>query len=643
MTGESQNIKADQLEKLRALFPSLFVEDQLDWEKLKATFSDSINFSNERYLLNWAGKTDAYKVLQTQTTATLNPCPEESINFDTTENIFIEGENLEVLKILQKSYYGKIKVICIDPPYNTGSDSFVYPDKFGEKKEDYLKRVGDKDEDGFLMKEGLFRKNSKDSGHFHSNWLSMMYPRLFLARTLLQEDGIIFVHIDDNEVHNLRLLMNEVFGEENFIAQVIIETATDNNPSLISNEHEYLLTYAKNKSVHSNWKKESTKGLLIQKKYEELKKAYKEPGTIQVKLREWLKQNKKEFEGVMHYDNVDSNGIYHDADIANPKFGGYFYDVLHPITGRACKIPEKGFRYPEDTMLRLIKEGNIIFGEDETTLIKPKKRLEDAKEVFRSVIYNDGRAASKRLSDLLGRDIFKFPKDELLEKLFLDFTTSSEDIILDFFGGSGTTAHAVIEKNIEDNGNRKFIIVQLPESCEKESEAYKAGFKTIAEISKERIRRVIQKIESQRTEQGDLFESPLDNKKLGFKVFKLAPSNFKIWRSDELSKNELVLQLEAFANPIRSISKEEDILYELLLKSGSILTDKITKEETHYEINNGELIIILKEINESILNTIIEKKPLKVITLDTLFSGNDQLKSNSILQFKEAGIDFKTI
>src|SRR4030065_2840576 len=221
MNGESFDIKQDRLQRLKELFPELFAENQLDWEKLKAAFGDDINFANERYVLNWAGKSDAFRVLQQPTTATLKPMPEESVNFDTTETLFMEGENLEVLKVLQKAYYGKIKCIIIDPPYNTGSDSFIYPDSYKESKEDYQKRIGEKDEEGYLLKEGYFRKNSKDSGHYHSNWLSMMYPRLFLAKNLLRDDGVIFVHIDDNEVHNLRLIMNEIFGEENILSELI--------------------------------------------------------------------------------------------------------------------------------------------------------------------------------------------------------------------------------------------------------------------------------------------------------------------------------------------------------------------------------------------------------------------------------------
>jgi len=246
MDGKSLNIKEKKINRLKEIIPEAFTENKIDWEKMKAALSDDIEFKNERYVLNWAGKSDAFRALQTPSTATLAPCREESVDFDKTGNIFIEGENLEVLKVLQKSYFGKIKMIYIDPPYNTGNDNFIYPDKFSESKEEYLSRIGDKDETGFMTREGLFRRNSKDSGHYHSNWLSMMYPRLFLARNLLRDDGVIFVSIDDNEVHNLRLLMNEVFGEENFVAQFVWRTDGNfDNQAKIKNCHEYVMLYAK--------------------------------------------------------------------------------------------------------------------------------------------------------------------------------------------------------------------------------------------------------------------------------------------------------------------------------------------------------------------------------------------------------------
>ncbi|MDI6687707.1 MAG: site-specific DNA-methyltransferase, partial [Desulfobacterales bacterium] len=270
MNGKSLGIKQEKIERLKELLPEVFTEEKIDWEKLKATLGEDIEFKNERYVLNWAGKSDAFKVLQSPTTATLVPDRNESVDFDDTGNVFIEGENLEVLKVLQKSYFGKIKMIYIDPPYNTGNDNFIYPDRFSETKEEYLERIGDKDELGYMTREGLFRKNSKDSGHYHSNWLSMMYPRLFLARNLLKDDGVIFVSIDDHEVHNLRLLMNEVFGEENFVANVVWEKkyTRSNDAKWFSDNHDHILVFSKNK--------ESLK-FNLQTRTEEQLKSYSNP------------------------------------------------------------------------------------------------------------------------------------------------------------------------------------------------------------------------------------------------------------------------------------------------------------------------------------------------------------------------------
>jgi adenine-specific DNA-methyltransferase len=252
MDGKSLNITEEKINQLKEILPEAFTENKIDWEKLKAALGDDIEFKNERYVLNWAGKSDAFRALQTPSTDTLVPCKDESVNFDATGNIFIEGENLEVLKVLQKSYFGKIKMIYIDPPYNTGNDTFIYPDRFSESKDEYLNRIGDKDETGLMTREGLFRKNSKDSGHYHSNWLSMMYPRLFLARNLLRDDGVIFVSIDDNEVHNLRLLMNEVFGEENFRNAIVIKRGAKSvqmqfeTVDKLGSGYETVLMYTKN-------------------------------------------------------------------------------------------------------------------------------------------------------------------------------------------------------------------------------------------------------------------------------------------------------------------------------------------------------------------------------------------------------------
>lgn len=473
MDGESLNIEQDNLAKLKEQFPNLFSEGKLDWEKLKATFSDDINFSNERYVLNWAGKSDAFKVLQVPTTATLKPMVEESVNFDTTENIFIEGENLEVLKVLQKSYYNKIKCIIIDPPYNTGSDSFIYPDSFKESKEEYQKRIGDKDEEGFLMKEGMFRKNSKDSGHYHSNWLSMMYPRLFLAKNLLKDDGVIFVHIDDNEVHNLRLLMNEIFGEENFISELVWKKRVSpaNDSHWFSSDHEYILIFAKFKEKWSPNK---------------------------------LDRNEKQNSYYTNPDN-DTRGPWNSAAYTCNKNKderpNLYYPLINPNTGEEVWPKETAvWAYSKETHEQHLRDNLLYWGVDGKSKSPRKKQfITEAKKVVpRSVLdYTDVGSTQSATLDFLKifeHNYFNYTKPIELIKRLVKLSIESNDIIIDFFAGSGTTGQAVLELNKEDSSKRKFILVQLPEQSSLDSEAYRAGFKTIAEITKERIRRVIKKI-----------------------------------------------------------------------------------------------------------------------------------------------------
>lgn len=623
MTGSSLNITQDNLAQLQQLFPNIFSEGKIDMEKFKATFSDNINFANERYVLNWAGKSDAFKVLQMPTTATLKPQPEQSINFDTTENVFIEGENLEVLKVLQKSYYNKVKCIIIDPPYNTGNDSFIYPDSFKENKADYEKRVGDKDEEGYLMKEGMFRKNSKDSGHFHSNWLSMMYPRLFLAKNLLRDDGVIFVHIDDNEVHNLRLIMNEIFGEENFVAQIVWQKkyAATNDSKGFSTTHDYIIAYQKSSNFQRN----------LLPRTEEQNKPYKN-------------------------DDGDGKGLWRSDNILVKSFSPTaVYPIINPNTGEEY-FPPKGssWRANKETMDEWIAENRIFFGRDGKGAPQLKRYLNEVQQgkvpitwwSYEDAGHND--AANRELGELFGsKTPFDTPKPVKLIKLILQIASSNsnEDFIMDFFAGSGTLSQAVLELNKEDgNGNRKFILVQLPELIDESSEVANSGFKTIADISKERIRKAIEKTESEIKENKNLLNgNDYKNLDLGFKVFKLSPSNFKIWRGNEISEQNLVEQLDAFTNPVKPESKTDNMLFELILKAGYLLTDKVEAKEKFFLVKEGELIIALAEMNQQIIDTIIKAQPQKVITLDNLFAGNDQLKTNTVLQMKDAGIDFKTI
>ncbi len=617
MEGKSLDITEEKRNRLKEIIPEAFTEGKIDWEKLKATLGEDIEFKNERYVLNWAGKSEAFRVLQSPTTATLVPCEEESVEFDDTDNIFIEGENLEVLKVLQKSYFGKIKMIYIDPPYNTGNDKFIYPDKFSETKEDYLSRIGDKDETGYMTREGLFRKNSKDSGHYHSNWLSMMYPRLFLARNLLREDGVIFVSIDDNEVHNLRLLMNEVFGEENFIGKLVWKrrassALADNNVSV---DHEYVICFHKG-------------------------------------LFSGFTGNEKIFKSYRNPDN-DPRGDWVLGDLTVGMTASMrpnqAYDLVDPITKKVYPHnPNRVWAYIPSSMEKLVDEGRIHFPEDisrRPMMKRFKNELKDTHNPFSSLMMDVGlnTEATKQIQQIMDGNIFEYSKPLSLLKIISKQVTSSQtDIILDFFSGSGTTAHAIFDLNKQDNGNRKFIMVQLPEKCDEKSEAYKAGYKTIAEIGKERIRRVIRKIKADKQSKLDV-DDTTDKQNLGFKVFKLQQSNFKIWRSDVKTEEELVTQLTLHTDPVDENAKIKNILYELLLKSGVPLTARIEEKGGYYQVNDGEITLMLEKVNESFIKKVIAENPNKVITLDRLFNNNDQLKTNTALQMKDAGIEFKAV
>jgi len=613
MEGKSLNITEEKINQLKEILPEAFTEDKIDWEKLKAALGDNIEFKNERYVLNWAGKSDAFRALQTPSTATLVPSKEESVNFDESENIFIEGENLEVLKVLQKSYFSKIKMIYIDPPYNTGNDNFIYPDRFAESREEYLSRIGDKDETGLMTREGLFRKNSKDSGHYHSNWLSMMFPRLFLARNLLRDDGVIFVSIDDNEVHNLRLLMNEVFGEENFVESFIWRSRLGKGATseVTATLHEYILSYCKNiNNLELAGDIRTTSG---EKKE---------------RIRQWGQGDRREDRPTMFYP-VESN-----------EFG-----TILPIKPDGT---EGRWRVRKDKFEEMQAKNLVVFekqtdGRIEAYRIIPEGTITETAQdsILNSEIVKTTAHGSKEINNLFGFKIFDYPKPSNLLIHFTDLVTTNSDIILDFFAGSCTTAHAVLSLNKEDGGNRKFICVQLLEKCEENSEAFKAGYKTIAEIGKERIRRVIKKIREER--EGKLDFEDKGDKDLGFKVFKLQESNFKIWRTNIETEEELVAQMQQHLEPLDENAKIEDVLYELLLKSGVSLTAKIKNKKDFILVNGDEVALMLEKADEKIIKQILAVKPKKVFTLDRLFKDNDKLKTNTALQMKDAGIEFKVI
>lgn len=652
LDGMSLSPTEEKLKALREVLPEVFTENQIDWEKLKATLGENINFSNERYVLNWAGKSDAFKVLQVPSSKTLVPARDESVNFDETQNIFIEGENLEALKVLQKSYFGKVKMIYIDPPYNTGNDSFIYPDKFSETKADYEKRVGDKDEEGYLTKDGMFKKNSKENGQYHSNWLNMMMPRLYLAKNLLRQDGVIFVSIDDNEVHNLRLLMNEVFGEENFIEQIIWKKRYGGGAKekYLVNLHEYILMFSK--------AKENIDPIFINNNNEFIEKYY----------------TKKD-------EKFNDRGPFRLQPLEAAKSMGERKNLVFEIPGPDGVVikPKRQWLWSQERVLKALKENNLEFNKDKngewTVAIKQYLRDDSGNEkklkvtsIIEGIFTQHGTKEIENLFDTV--DYFPYPKPSSVVKHILEFSTESDDLVLDFFAGSGTTAQAVMDLNKEDGGNRKYICVQLPELCEEKSEAFKAGYKTIADISKERIRRAGKKVQAEIDQEiktladkiskleGELPTKEtkaeieillskifsLETQDLGFKVMKLNDSNFKQWKQISGHDSQaLAEQIKLFVDPVAESATSESMVYELLLKSGKDLNSQIEKKSNTYWINGKELVLILDTISEDTLKGIIDAHPAKVIALDRIFKDNDQLKTNTVLQMRDAGVEFKTI
>ncbi len=626
----SMNVKEEQIAKLKQLFPEAFTEgDKVDWDKLKLTLGENIDVGKERYGMNWPGKADCFKAIQQQSTATLVPDREESVNFDTTENLFIEGDNLEVLKLLQKSYLSKIKMIYIDPPYNTGND-FIYPDNYSESLDTYLEYTGQVDSEG-----KKFSTNTDIDGRFHSKWMNMMYPRLFLAKNLLNDEGIIFISIDDNEVKNLRSLCDEIFGEENFIAQLIWKSRQnkDNrNISGVSNDHEYIICYAKH-SIEKIIRGD-------QRKVEQYKNPDNDP------RGPWVSGN---MVGILP-QNLRPN---------------CHYDLINPRTTINYGKPRLGWRYDKTSMNKLINENRIIWPDSKEGRPRKKTFLYELKSEFtgfssiigENIYTRDGTAD---VNDLFEFKVFDFPKPCLLIEELLVQGSESDDIILDFFAGSATTAHAVFEVNKIQDSNRKFIIVQLPEPTDVKSESNKAGYKTIADIGKERIKRVITNLlaeeEPNQSETIDpkLFETdqqPQKQKKdLGFKVLKLTKSNFSSW-DVTVEKNPEAIQEQLFKH-VQHISPEaeqEAILYELLLKSGFELTTPIKKlelENKHvFSVGENELLICLeKQLTHEVIKAMAELKPIRIICLDEGFQNNDQLKTNAALIMKTNGVEkFQTV
>ena len=646
---EINNIVNDNLKALEQLFPSAVKDGQLDIKALKEELGDFEEVTTEKYELNWAGKQNAKKVVQQGIgNKTLKFVEKDSKNADTTENIYIEGDNLEVLKLLRQNYYNSIKMIYIDPPYNTGND-FVYNDTFKMDKEESDKAEGIISENNEKL-----QKNQKSTNRYHANWLNMMYPRLKLARDLLTDDGVIFISIDDNEQANLKRLCDEIFGEENFISNLVWASGRKNDSKYISNSHEYMLCFVKNienLKLNSTIWREKKKGLEeIYSFYNELKKTYKTNyKKMTEELKKWYKNlpESHSSKSHSHYSLIDEKGIFFADNISWPGGGGPKYDVLHPITQKPVKIPSRGWVYAtRERMEEMIKMGKVYFGEDENTVPCLKAYLSDREYTTPySVFYKDGRASTKRLRNLMEKSVFQNPKDEEIIKNIMEFINfDKNDTILDFFSGSATTAHAVMQLNSEDNGNRKYIMVQLPETTDEKSEAFKAGYKNIAEIGKERIRRAGEKIKQEIEEYNSnlkLGEEPKKVPDIGFKVFKVDDTNIKWYDMENFNEESQYSFDDPDSLDFVLGSNDIDIVYEIMLRQNDVPLSESLEVLTDignrtYFYASTYLICLETEITEEMIEKLasLDPLPIKFVFRDSAFKDNISLKDETFRKLR---------
>ncbi len=613
----SLDIAGERRQELLRLFPEIRTQDgKLDFDRLRLALGEAVDVGKERYGLTWPGKAECFKVIQTPSLGTLRPCPEESVNFDITENLIIEGDNLEVLKLLQKSYLGKVKMIYIDPPYNTGND-FIYPDNYTESLQTYLEYTGQVDAEG-----RKFGTNTDADGRFHSKWLNMMYPRLYLARNLLREDGVIFISIDDGEVANLRDLCNDIFGEENFIATVIWHKIDSPKNSAVhfSEDHDYVVLYARNAAKwHPNPLQRS----------KEMLARYKNP------------------------DN-DPRGPWLLSDLAARNYYGEGRYAITTPTGKVIDGPPAGsyWRVSKKRFAELHGDNRIWWGKTGNNRPGIKRFLSEVREGVVPQTYwpwkevGSTRNAKQELSRILeaasGEDLFITPKPTKLIRRMLQVATNDDSIVVDFFSGSGSTGHAVLEANAANAGSRRFILVQLPEPTGRKD------YPTIADICKERVRRVIGKMNEEDAGKLDLGGGAKQDR--GFRVFKLAESNLTTWDADKPKDAEaLAKQLELHVDHIRHGRSSDDLLYEILLKDGFALTTPVEKPvvagKQLYSASGGALLVCLERaLTLELIRAMAERKPERVVCLDAGFAGNDQLKANAVQIFRASGVTkFRTV
>ncbi|MCY9664890.1 site-specific DNA-methyltransferase [Paenibacillus alginolyticus] len=612
--GMSMDIEQAQRDKLQTIFPECFTEARLDIDKLLSLCGEYITDDFEKYEFKWKGKSDCLRLAQKRSTATLRPCTEESVNFDTTQNLYIEGDNLEVLKLLQRSYFRKVKMIYIDPPYNTGND-FVYEDDFADPLARYKE-----------VTQQTTKSNPETMGRYHTNWLNMMYPRLRLAANLLRDDGVIFISIDDVEVTNLRKLCDEVFGEENFIDTVVWEKrySPQNAVQWFSESHDFILVYAKRKDLWFPNLLERT---------EEMNARYKN-----------LDDDPR---GPWKAENATAQGGHGTAS--------QFYVLRapngkehHPTAGR-CWV------YTEKVMNEMIADNRVWFGSDGNNVPALKRFLTEVKQgtacqtIWRYNEVGHNQEGKKEIKDLFESVPFDTPKPTRLLKRIVKLATNQDDIILDFFSGSATTAHSVMQLNADDGGNRRFICVQLPEVCDEKSDAFNAGYQNICEIGKERIRRAGKKIleadGGQIAFDGD--KAPLD---IGFKVFKLDSSNMKLWDDTPIEGDDvdtLLNRMNGNIDGLKADRSDTDLVYEILLKMGYPLTENVTALDidglTVCAVADNRLLICLQPgVTAGHIEKMAAYQPQKIAIAEDALADNSAM-SNAHYLLENKGIELKIV
>lgn len=633
--SSTPNFQTELADRLASLVPEVVADGKIDLSKLQELLANDVAETSERFGLFWPGKQRALRAAQIPTTFTLKPEPGDSKNWETTKNIFIEGENLETLKILQKHYHGLIKMIYIDPPYNTGQD-LIYQDNYKDGISNYLEWTSQVNDEGKKVS-----SNPETGGRFHSNWLTMMYPRLKLAKDLLAENGAIVVHIDEHEAHNLERIMCEIFGESNNLGTIVWDKRNPKGDSVgVSQQHELILLFCKNKEIFAKEvefkrpKPNAPTMLAAAKKF--FTQSTGNSKDTQIKFRAWMKENSNLSGGEMAYDSIDDNGdVYQSVSMAWPNRKeapeDYKVPLVHPDTGKYCPIPPRGWRFPSSTMEQLLKDGQVLFGKDETTQPRRKYLLkENLKENVASLLYFGGS------DDSLLRSMgipFDNPKPVHVAKQLISAITTGSDLILDFFAGSGTTAHAIYELNKEDKGSRNFILVQLPEPTKEKSTERQMGFSKISQITRTRIEKSAELLEGQSAAKS---QTEMNHQDLGFRSFVLTESNFAKWRiSGDVSKSELETYLFNMRESSGGQGQGENLLFEILLKQGHSLSETYAVASiaglSLFSVGNGEVMAYVDEQqkpNLDSLREVLDDSPAKFIILEGAFHGDDELKTN---------------